>query len=72
VANNEARTHSGRRGKVRHPGTKPKTAPVVVSWVHPAAIQEAKNLADTQKARGAEVHVEYDTREGCMWIRNGL
>jgi hypothetical protein len=57
----------GRRATKKGIVTKPpKVAPVIVKWVHPAAIQEAKNLAF-----GRDVHVDYDTDEGCMWIRNG-
>lgn len=62
----EARTHSGKRGKMRTRTTKPKTAPVTTLWIHPAAIQEARNLAE-----GRDVHVDYDTEQGCMWVRNG-
>lgn len=50
----------------RHVPTKPKTAPVQVSWVHPEAIAEARRLAD-----GRDVHLVYDTIQGCMFIRNG-
>jgi hypothetical protein len=67
----EARTHSGKRGKRGHVATKPKEAPVTVRFIHPDAIAEARSIAETEKARGAEVHVVYDAGEGCMWIRNG-
>lgn len=67
----EARTHSGRRGKIKHTATKPKTAPVVVSFIHPAAIVRAKALLANKLASGREVHIVYDAANGCMWIRNG-
>lgn len=62
----ESRADSGKRGKVRHRGTKPKRTPVTVTWVHPRAIATAQELA-----RGRDVHVVYDGREGCMWVMNG-
>jgi hypothetical protein len=62
----ESRADSHSRGKRKHVPTKPKVAPVVVNWVHPAAIAEARHLAF-----GRDVHIVYDTNEGCMWIRNG-
>lgn len=71
MVKNEARTHSGRRGKIKHTTTKPKTAPVTTSYIHPGAIARAKALLASHEARGAQVHIVYDSANGCMWIRNG-